>query len=592
MFGYMSLLLFTALLPGLRASCTNPSPAFLLPNLKSNIPLLQTTFDDIEQELLRLVNRGRYNNTSFSIEVTSSKDRLWDLHRTSRDPGTFPRRGASEVGEDIAYRIASISKLFTVLGLLQQHAAGNLSLDDPVNRYISALNESQTGTIPWHDVTLRSLASQLSGLPRNVLQGDLITNPVGANSLGLPPLSHDGLPTCDTYSAFERACDASDLYDAMQKQKPVFAPNQKSTYSNDAFSLLGLVLANVTGMSYSDYIRSSIFEPLGMEHTSFERPEDSAGSIPAVDNYWDIELGVQRPTGGIYSSTADMSAFLRYVLTHYNGITPSLNWLNPISFAGTMQTSFGMPWEIFRTDRILEHTRRPTLFATKSGGLPGYVSIVIVAPEYDIGITVLVSGAFDFLGESSDIITVPLIRALDRIAISQLDAYTGIFAPKSNEEPQSELNTTITFTNDPHQGLQISKFISNGTDVLPALRRTEVGDKPESRFQLVPTLLNIDEKAPNGERWRMLVVDNEAEPEKRRIWDDACITDWDIGSYADEPLNEVVFWKDEEGKVEEVGLMAYRITLGRAKGKEETMELNADGKGMTGVRKGPQRALG
>ena len=57
-------------------------------------------------------------------------------------------------------------KTFTVLGLLYQEKAGNLSLDDPVDKYIEELKEPQNGTLSWKDITLRSLASQLSGIPR------------------------------------------------------------------------------------------------------------------------------------------------------------------------------------------------------------------------------------------------------------------------------------------------------------------------------------------------------------------------------------------------------------------------------------------
>lgn len=77
--------------------------------------------------------------------------------------------------------------------------------------------------------------------------------------------------------------------------KPIFAPNQKSTYSNIAFILLGLALENVTGTSYTDYVKSSIFEPLGMNHSSFDKPDDSIAVLPLEKNYWDVDLGITKP---------------------------------------------------------------------------------------------------------------------------------------------------------------------------------------------------------------------------------------------------------------------------------------------------------
>ena len=75
----------------------------------------------------------------------------------------------------------------------------------------------------------------------------------------------------------------------------VFSPNDHSTYSNVAFSLLGMALENVTGTSYSDIITQSILVPLKMENTGTSKPKDSAGIIPWGPNSWDQDLGADAP---------------------------------------------------------------------------------------------------------------------------------------------------------------------------------------------------------------------------------------------------------------------------------------------------------
>ncbi len=50
------------------------------------------------------------------------------------------------------------------------------------------------------------------------------------------------------------------------------------------------------------------------------------------------------------------------------------------------------------------------------------------------------------------------------------------------------------------------------------------------------------------------------------IWDDFCITDVDVASYAGVPLNELVFWSNKDGEVDEVELPAFRIRLLRETG--------------------------
>ena len=76
----------------------------------------------------------------------------------------------------------------------------------------------------------------------------------------------------------------TDLITTVKTLEPLFAPNAKSTYSNLAFELLGLVLANVTGMPYEEYIASSILDPIGMSATTFIAPADSVAVLPKVSS--------------------------------------------------------------------------------------------------------------------------------------------------------------------------------------------------------------------------------------------------------------------------------------------------------------------
>lgn len=147
------------------AKCYEPIVAHLLPEYDANSALVQHAFAEISTAVMSAASASEFSATSFSIEVTSSKQTLWSKHHTAIERNSS-RPDIPEVNGDALYRIASITKTFTVLGLLYQEKAGNLSLDDPVNKYITELKEPQNGTLPWKDITLRSLASQLSGIPR------------------------------------------------------------------------------------------------------------------------------------------------------------------------------------------------------------------------------------------------------------------------------------------------------------------------------------------------------------------------------------------------------------------------------------------
>jgi CubicO group peptidase (beta-lactamase class C family) len=92
--------------------------------------------------------------------VTSGDETLWTKYHTAQQRKE-QRPGVARVDGDSQYRVASVTKAFTALGLLYQHAAGNLNLDDSVDEYISELRASDSGAIRWKDITIRSLASQL-----------------------------------------------------------------------------------------------------------------------------------------------------------------------------------------------------------------------------------------------------------------------------------------------------------------------------------------------------------------------------------------------------------------------------------------------
>lgn len=146
------------------ARCYDPSPAFPLPKYQAyrDSELLKRDFQLIGSKLEKLIADSKFDISSFSIEITTSQGTLWENHHTSKEKD--PKRpGAIEITGNSVYRMASVTKCFTTLAILQQHIAGNLSLDDTVDMYLSDLS----GSIPWKDITLKTLATQLSGIPRD-----------------------------------------------------------------------------------------------------------------------------------------------------------------------------------------------------------------------------------------------------------------------------------------------------------------------------------------------------------------------------------------------------------------------------------------
>ncbi|KAH6642816.1 beta-lactamase/transpeptidase-like protein [Boeremia exigua] len=567
----MKLLLLSVLATAVNARCFEPTITHPLPEYDADDALLKHAFAEIDTAVTSVISASEFSATSFSIEVTSSKESLWSKHHTANERNAS-RPDIPEVNGDALYRIASITKTFTVLGILYQEKAGNLSLDDPISKYIKELDAPQHGTLPWKDITLRSLASQLSGIPREFAQGDFVNfeklgmpDPV---TWGLPPVSREDLVDCDEYSpGYKKVCHTGDLLDAVKSQIPIFAPNQQSTYSNVAFELLGVVIERVTGQDYKSYIEEAIFKPLNMSKSTLSLPPDHAGVIPSGDHYWDVDEGIQNPTGGIYASSQDLSKYLRYILKKYNGLTHALNWFNPVSPARGANSFYGMPWEIFHTDRVLNDSRQLVRFVTKGGGLPGYSSIIISAPEYDLGFTILVAGDDTLLLKLKNIVT-RFVRTAERLAVRQLqDRYSGKYV---SSDPS--LNSSVTLVAD-HRGLIVTEFISNSSDLLD-YAYTKHWIPQHGVPQLIPTLLYRNAQDQKGEEWRIQPVEDRNHGENE-IWDDFCITDVEGPLYAAVPVNNLVFWNQGENQVfETLELSAFRVNLTRASpAEQEHLEL-------------------
>lgn len=138
-----------------------------------------------------------------------------------------------ELDDDTGYRLASISKTFTALAIMQQVELGALSLDDSILRYIPELPES------WENITIHHLLSHQSGIP------DFQNDWWDANWL-------DGLTNQGLINYFT------------ENSSLEFEPGQKADYSNSGFALLAEIVSRLSGMSFADYMQTNIFGPAGM----------------------------------------------------------------------------------------------------------------------------------------------------------------------------------------------------------------------------------------------------------------------------------------------------------------------------------------
>ena len=219
-------------------------------------------------------------------------------------------------------QIGSNTKDFTAVAILQLHERGQLSLSDPISRFIPDAPADKAS------ITIDQLLDHEAGFP-----------------LGLGP---------DTEQRTRTA-----LLDSAMKFRLLFSPGSRKSYSNTGYSLLAAIIEIVTEKSYDEYVRDNILEPLGLRDTGYHLPGFAserlargyasggrdAGNLlerPRLPDgpYWNL-----RGNGGMLSTLADMHEFYKALFETDRLLKPETRNLRfdpraPIALAGSDLVNF------------------------------------------------------------------------------------------------------------------------------------------------------------------------------------------------------------------------------------------------------------
>ena len=183
------------------------------------------------------------------------------------------------------FHIASVSKQFTAFAIAQLLVAGKIQLTDNIKKYLDYIPEFK------NTITIENLIYHTSGLRE------------WSSSLYLAGRSVD-----DSFTN-------NDVKRMVSKQKALnFEPGTQFGYNNTGYTLMAEIVAKVSGMSFGDYMKKNVFEPLGMNNT-FVR-ENSSVVIPNVAQSYILKnktffvdhdnLAVSG-SAGVYSSISDLA---------------------------------------------------------------------------------------------------------------------------------------------------------------------------------------------------------------------------------------------------------------------------------------------
>jgi len=286
--------------------------------------------------------------------------------------GTPERAGAVGVTTDARFRIASITKVFVAVVVLQLVEEGRLGLDEPASRYLAADAARY--------VTIRQLLNHTSGIPDYSMSD-------GFNKQLLEQR--------------ERRWTADEVLALVKDKESDFAPGSGYSYSNTDYILLGEVIKQISGRSWSQEVRHRILQPLSLNSTYIAGAESVRGAV--LPGYFDadndgnvenVETGrpwpaletSEGPAGAMVSTAADLLTFGHALFRGRLVQEPTLRAMVTEGPYHPRFSNYGLGLEIMRPDY------RTTIWG-HGGFLPGFKSALWYVPSRDAVIVVLANDA-------------------------------------------------------------------------------------------------------------------------------------------------------------------------------------------------------
>ncbi|MFX0577810.1 serine hydrolase domain-containing protein [Nocardia nepalensis] len=295
------------------------------------------------------------------------------------------RHGLSDIAtrrpidEDTVFRIASITKTFTAIAVLQLWERGLVDLDAPANDYLRAYRLVPTDP-NFGPATLRHLLTHTAGIGETVHPTRLFRPDFGesvAPGAPVPPLR-------EYYGG------------ALRIQAE---PGTRWTYSNHGFATLGQIIEDVSGVGLEQYLREHLFGPLGMLETGssprdFTRAQLATGYTFHRDGPRPVPLREMVTVGAAagYSTARDMTRYLAALLG--GGANEYGRMLESSTLAMMFEPQYqpdpripGMGLGFFRAElgghQVIEH----------QGILTGFDSQIWAAPDDGVGLMAFINGA-------------------------------------------------------------------------------------------------------------------------------------------------------------------------------------------------------
>ena len=324
-------------------------------------PDLNTSIDVLDKWIEHTIHRN--HQPGLAIGIVYDGELLW-----GKGYGYADVEAGQAVTLDTRFRIASITKTFTAVAIMQLRDAGKLSLDDPVAKHLDWFKLRYEDA---PDITIRNLLTHTSGLARD--------------SHGPMWTEHDA-PEWDEFVA-----------ETSQRQ-PTQPPYEHFAYSNLGYSLLGGIIEAISGQSWGDYLQQNILNPLGMTDTL---PVPKSEDAQLARGYARLGKTYERTTMPFFlmnsfeasaNFASSLNDLVKYAKLHLSkGKTPVLS-------GHTLRDMHRIHWLYDKWDGgyglgTMLYKIKDWTISGHGGSYPGYLTAFTLCREHNLGVIVLTNAA-------------------------------------------------------------------------------------------------------------------------------------------------------------------------------------------------------
>ncbi len=324
--------------------------------------------------------------------------------------------------------IASATKTFTALAIMQLQEKGLVNINQPLNKYLPQFHPKTRG-VDLEQLTVKSVITHSSGIQTDILKNSDLGSGKYTDVLGF---------INETYL--------------------LSPPGMVESYSNSGYNILGHLIKEVSKQDYPEYIHKNIFTPLGMSNSGFimdslkNRTKVYCGG-ESMHEYGFRDIA----SGGIYTSINDFIKYARGLMDAYNGVNSPLIQTKTVQEMFALQSDHvliesnkkGLGWFMFKNDSVLAVTHA-------GDAVTGHAEICLI-PAKNTAVMILINSAegeslkrdfsFNFIRKFGlsvpDIIPQPIIKKLHN-EIKPIDLPVDILKKHAGDYSQGFSYLTIS----------------------------------------------------------------------------------------------------------------------------------------------------